>query len=111
MVLPSLSVSDLLMICLLQCNTPQEYEIHIGRKCLKNGLRVCYFIFNHISICIWTSEWTSGTCFVGVRMLIQCLPSYTDRMLQATFIFRDIPLVFRYEKVVLAIFIDFVLSM
>ena len=52
-----------------------------------------------------------GLVVVGVRMLIQCLPSYTDRMLQATLIFRDIPLVFRYEKVVLAIFIDFVLSM
>ena len=81
------------MMCLLQCNTPQEYEIYTGRKFLKNGLNLY-----HILICIWTLEWISGTCFVGVRMSIQCLASSTDRILQATLIFRYISLVFRYER-------------
>ena len=47
---------------------------------------------------IWTLEWTSGTCFVGVRMSIQLLASSIDRILQATLIFRYISLVFRYER-------------
>ena len=72
-------------MCLLQCNTPQEYEIYTGRKFLKNGLNLY-----HILICIWTLEWISGTCFVGVRMSIQCLASSTDRILQATLIFTSL---------------------
>ena len=80
MVLPSLSVSNVLMICLLQCYNPQEYEIHTGHKPLKNGLSVCFIICYHILICIWTLEWTSGTCFVYVRMSIQFLASSTDRI-------------------------------
>ena len=87
------------MICLLQCNNPQESEIHTGRKFLKNGLSACYFILNHILICIWTLEWTSGTCFVGVRISIQLSTSSADRILQTTLIFKDISLVFRYESI------------
>ena len=111
MFLPSLSVSDLLMICSLQCSNPQEYEIHTKCKFLTNGLSVCILICNHILICIWTLEWTSGTCFVGVTMSLQCLASCTDRILQAVGILRYISVVFRYEKVLLAIIMDFALSM
>ena len=59
---------------------------------------VWVYVLYHISICIWTLEWTSGTCFVGVRIWIQFLASSTDRILQASLIFRYISLVFRYER-------------
>ena len=62
MVLPSLSVSNLLMICLLQCNNPQEYEIHTGCKYWNMVWVYVFNIFYYILICIWTLEWTSGTC-------------------------------------------------
>ena len=45
---------------------------------------------------------------VGVRMSAQVLASSTDRILQATRIFRYISLVFRYETFVLTTLIDFV---
>ena len=56
----------------------------------------CWFgLYEYFSVLHWrfwcrTLEWTSGTCFVGVRISIQLSTSSTDRILQATLIITSV---------------------
>ena len=111
MVLPVSSVSDVFMICLLQCNNPQEYQTHIGRKVLKHGLSVC-FLF---SITFWFVFGLWSGYLVLVLLVLACQFNVWHLPLTAfykLFLFSQIShLCLDMKDFVLAILIDFVLSM